>query len=213
MARTANSFSRNKPCFKAQPQVLVLCEDSKSSRRYLDDANAHFRSFASVEISHCGKTDPIGIVREAIAACTKKYEFAYCVIDRDTHPSFDDAVRLANQNSDKVELVTSYPCYEFWLLLHFGKTRKPFSRAGKFSAGDLVVKDLIAAHPIMNGYEKGGSAGLFEVLLDRFPSAKKWSEEIQAEAESDGEMNPSTRLHILIDRLHDLGKPMKASAE
>lgn len=209
MAKTASSFARSKSRFKTHPPVLVLCEDSKSSRRYLEDANAYFRSFASVEVSHCGKTDPLGIVREAIAACTKKYEYAYCVIDRDTHPSFDDAVQLANQNSEKVSLVVSYPCYEFWLLLHFGKTRKPYARAGKFSAGDLLVKDLTTAHVMMHGYEKGGSIGLFEGLLDRLPSAMKWSEQILAEAEQDGEMNPSTSLHRLIKKLHNLGKPEK----
>lgn len=209
MAKTASSFARRKSSFKTQPPVLVLCEDSKSSRQYLEDANAYFRSFASVEVSHCGKTDPLGIVREAIAACTKKYEYAYCVIDRDTHPSFDDAVRLANQNSEKVSLIVSYPCYEFWLLLHFGKTRKPYARAGKFSAGDLLIRDLTTAHVMMNDYEKGGSIGLFEGLLDRLPSAMKWSEQILAEAEQDGEMNPSTNLHRLIGKLHDLGKPEK----
>jgi hypothetical protein len=211
MAKTASSFARSKSSLKTQPPVLVLCEDSKSSLRYLEDANAYFRSFASVEVSHCGKTDPLGIVREAIAACTAKYEFAYCVIDRDTHPSFDDAMRLANQNSEKIALVVSYPCYEFWLLLHFGKTRKPYARAGKFSAGDLLVKDLTAAHAMMKGYEKGGSIGLFEGLLDRLPSAMKWSEQILAEAEQDGEMNPSTSLHRFIEKLHDLGKPEKIS--
>lgn len=211
MAKTASSFARSKSSFKTQPPVLVLCEDSKSSRRYLEDANAYFRSFASVEVSHCGKTDPIGIVREAIAACTKKYEHAYCVIDRDTHPSFDDAVQLANQNSEKISLVVSYPCYEFWLLLHFGKTRKPYARAGKYSAGDLLIKDLTTAHLMMSEYEKGGSIGLFEGLLDRLPSAMKWSEQILAEAEQDGEMNPSTSLHRLIEKLRDLGKPEKIS--
>lgn len=211
MAKTARSFARSKPSLKPQPRVLVLCEDSKSSRRYLEDANVYFRSFASVEVSHCGKTDPIGIVREAVAACSRQYEFAYCVIDRDTHPSFDDAVRLARQNSERVALIVSYPCYEFWLLLHFGKTRKPYLRAGKLSAGDLVVKDLIAAHPIMHGYEKGRAIGLFDALLDRFPSARKWSEQILAEAEKDGELNPSTSLHVLIDRLRSLGQPGKIS--
>lgn len=211
MAKTASSFARSKASFKTQPTVLVLCEDSKSSRRYLEDANAYFRSFASVEVSHCGKTDPLGIVREAITSCTKKYEHAYCVIDRDTHPSFDDAVRLANQNSEKVSLVVSYPCYEFWLLLHFGKTRKPYTRVGKYSAGDLLIKDLTAAHLMMSEYEKGGSIGLFEGLLDRLPSAIKWSEQILAEAERDGEMNPSTSLHRLIEKLRDLGKPEKIS--
>jgi len=209
MAKTAGAFARGKPCLKPQPQVLVFCEDSKSSRQYLEDANDYFRSFTSVRVSHCGKTDPIGIVREAIAACSKEYEFAYCVVDRDTHPSFNDAVQFANQHLERIKLVVSYPCYEFWLLLHFRKTRKSYTRAGRFSAGDLVIKDLIAAHPIMHGYEKGEAVGLFYSLLDRFPNAKKWSEQILEEAGMDGEPNPSTCIHLLMDRLHELGQPGK----
>lgn len=209
MAKTAISFARSNSRFKPQPRVLVLCEDSKSSRRYLEDANNHFRSFATVEVAHCGKTDPLGIVREAIEKCNKAYEFAYCVIDRDTHPSFDDAVQLANQNAKKISLVVSYPCYEFWLLLHFGLTRKSYTSVGKLSAGDLLVKDLSAADPMMNGYAKGGSVGLFEALLDRLPSAMKWSQQILTEAEKDGEMNPSTTLHLLIEKFRNLGKPEK----
>lgn len=209
MAKTASSFARNKPSLKPQPRILVLCEDSKSSRRYLEDANDYFRSFASVEISHCGKTNPIGIIREAISACSRKYEFAYCVIDRDTHPFFDDALQLARQHSEKIALIVSYPCYEFWLLLHFGKTRKPYNRARNSSAGDLLVKDLIAADTIMRGYEKGGAIGLFDALLDRFPLARKWSKQILEEAAEDGALNPSTSLHLLMDRLEELGQPKK----
>lgn len=66
MARTLSAFERKKPSLKQQPRVLVLCEDTKSSRDYLADAARHFRAHAEVDIVHCGKNDPLSIVNEAI---------------------------------------------------------------------------------------------------------------------------------------------------
>lgn len=42
MGRTSKSFERKKPLFKAEPKILVLCEDLKSSKCYLEDAAEHF---------------------------------------------------------------------------------------------------------------------------------------------------------------------------
>lgn len=58
MERNAASFNRQKSRYKPQPTVLVICEDSKSGKRYLEDASRHFRVNVVVEITHCGKTDP-----------------------------------------------------------------------------------------------------------------------------------------------------------
>jgi hypothetical protein len=127
MARTANSFSRSKSRFKAQPKVLVLCEDSKSGKRYLEDACLHFRVKVLVEITHCGKTDPLNIVKEAISH-QGKFDHIFCAIDRDNHQNFDEALNLIGA-SKKIEIIVSYPCFEFWLLLHFvGYNRKPYRR-------------------------------------------------------------------------------------
>jgi len=97
MARDSNSLKRQKPKFKPQPTVLVICEDSKSGRRYLEDASLHFRVTVLVEITHCGKTDPLNIVKEAISR-QGKFDHVFCAIDRDTHETFDEAVNLAKSS-------------------------------------------------------------------------------------------------------------------
>jgi hypothetical protein len=140
MARLPDSFNRPKSRFKPQPTVLVICEDSKSGLNYLKDASRYFRVDAKIEISHCGRTDPKGIVEEALAR-QNKFDQVYCVIDRDSHPSFMEAIRLAGA-SDKVCVIASFPCFEYWLLLHFGYCRKPYSAVGNDSAADNLIKDL-----------------------------------------------------------------------
>jgi hypothetical protein len=95
VARKASSFGRPGARFKPQPQVLILCEDSKSCLDYLADAARHFRAF--VDIAHCGRTDPIGIVNEGITKL-RQYDEVYCAIDRDSHESFSAAQAAAKDS-------------------------------------------------------------------------------------------------------------------
>jgi len=206
MARTAASFNRPKSSFKPQPKVLVICEDSKSGKRYLEDASKHFRVNILVEITHCGKTDPLNIVKEAISR-QGKFDHVFCAIDRDTHETFDEALNLA-KSSKKVEVIVSYPCFEFWLLLHFGYNRKPYAAAGKNSAADLLIKAL-RIYPGLEKYDKGEDMGIFQLLLSRFAETRRIAPKVFAEAIANEEMNPSTRLHELLDFFEKLSSPQQ----
>ena len=209
MVRNPTSFSRAKPQFKPQPTVLILCEDSKSGKIYLEDASKHFRAQAKVEIVHCGKTDPKGVINEAIKR-QAKFDQVFCVIDRDTHPSFNEAIHLASSHL-KVTIIKSYPCFEFWLLLHFGLTRKPYTAAGNHSAGDLLNQDL-RSKAGMESYNKGSATSTFASLLgDQFNNARRLSPQVLAQAISEQEFNPSTELHLLIDRFEELSEPQPAT--
>lgn len=204
MARDVASFRRPPSRFRPQPVVLVICEDSKSSLTYLNDVSYYFRVKIKVEITHCGKTDPRGIVEEALRR-EGEFDRVYCVIDRDSHPKFDEALNLA-RTSSKVEVVASYPCYEFWLLLHFGYSRKPYAVTGQKSAADCVIEDL-RKKPGMGQYDKSAEKSIFESLLSRFEAARTHAANVLAAAKADGEMNPSTAIHLLVDYLEELSEP------
>lgn len=208
MGRTSASFNRPKSRLKPQPTVLVICEDTKSGKRYLEDASLHFRVTVLVEITHCGKTDPLSIVKEAISR-QGKFDHVFCVIDRDTHATFDEALRFA-KTSQKLEIIVSYPCFEFWLLLHFGYNRKPYAAAGKHSAADLLIRDL-CNHPAFENYDKGKDLSIFKLLLGKqFEDARRIAPNVLTEAIASEEMNPSTKLHELIDFLEKLSSPQQA---
>lgn len=192
MARTATSFNRRKFSLKPEPIVLVICEDTKSGKRYLEDARDYFRVRVEIEITHCGKTDPKGIVEKAISR-QKDFDRVFCAIDRDTHKNFDEALNLAH-TSKKVEVIASYPCFEFWLLLHFRNSRKPYTAVGKYSAADLVIKDL-RTYPCMKDYDKGQDQNIFKLMLENgFTKARQIAPKVLDEAIASGEMNPSTQL-------------------
>lgn len=205
----ARSFDRKKSVFKTQPRILVLCEDSKSCKTYLEDAAIHFRAQADVEIAHCGNTDPLGIAEKAIQR-KKKYDHVYCAIDRDSHENFDAAVNLVANHTNHVTLITSYPCYEFWLYLHFKLSRKTHVAKGDLSAGDCMVRELRKFNE-MATYSKGGMKDIFELLLARLPAARKNADLVMREANSDQNLNPSTRLHELISIFENLGSPTPAT--
>jgi hypothetical protein len=199
-------FQRRKAVFKVQPRLLVLCEDTKSCLVYLQEAAHHFRAYADVAIAHCGRTDPKGIVMEASKRLSS-YDQVFCAIDRDTHHGFDEALAIAARTQGKVEVIASFPCYEFWLYLHFKKSRKPYQAAGNDSAADRVLKDLRKCAE-MTDYGKGKSEGLFGELLARLPRARVHAAEVLAAAEAENELNPSTRLHDLIALFESLAQPL-----
>lgn len=206
MGKSSNSFKRGAARFKPQPRVLILCEDTKSALNYLIDAARHFRSYAVVKVAHCGRTDPLGIVEEAIRK-RGNFERVYCVIDRDSHESFNAALNMARQFEKNVSTVPSYPCYEFWLLLHFEFTRRPITAIGECSAGARMLSEL-RTHGGMTGYEKGANTSVFDQLLGRLPTARANAAAAIIAAHAEREMNPSTEIHLLINELERLGVPV-----
>jgi hypothetical protein len=203
MARDAASFRRGSSKYLSEPTVLVLCEDSKSGKHYLENARRHFR--IQVNINHCRRTDPLGIVQEAISQ-ERKYDRIYCAIDCDRHCSFDEALRLA-ASCEKVHIIASYPCFEYWLLLHFRYTRRPYVAAGNLSPADVLLRDL-RREDGLTGYEKGSKITPFSALLgEPLSLARQRAPRALREALSSNERNPSTELHLLIDEFERLSKP------
>jgi len=206
--RSSASFARGSAKFKTQARVLVLCEDSKSSKTYLEDASRYFRATAQVEIAHPDHTDPLGVVKAAVGR-QSAFETVYCVVDRDTHANWDQAINMASGHP-KLRMIRSYPCFEFWLLLHFGYTRAGYAQAGALSAAAQVVRDL-RLKPGMQGYAKGSIEGLFKKLCGQddhtLNTACRHGDRTLTDAANDGEANPSTELQNLIRELRKLGQP------
>lgn len=207
MARSASSFGRGEPKYVAEKSILVLCEDTKSGKQYLQEAAEHFRAALLVDVAHAGVTHPSGIVAHAIKR-QKKHDQVYCVIDRDSHVCFDKAINMA-QAHKKITIIPSYPSFEFWILLHFGHCRKPFNRTGSLSPGGCVIKE-IKTHALLENYDKGKDRSYFNELLgDPFNLARKVSPRVLEDARDSNEPNPSTEIHLLIDKFESLSAPQE----
>lgn len=184
--------------------MLVVCEGKKTEPMYFRSLIRRLRlSTANVEVVGSG-SDPSQLVEKAKSLRNKeqrrgeRYDAVYCVFDRDEHAHFSGASNAAE--SANLKLARSWPCFEFWLLLHFLYSRRPYVRSGHGSPGQNCVRDLRKHMP---NYTKG-DAGVFEELEDRLETGKSNARLALADAEATGESNPSTEVHCLIAYLQAL---------
>jgi hypothetical protein len=187
---------------RLKKRFLIICEGSKTEVGYFEDLrNALNLSQENVQIQHVD-TSPKKIVEFALGACSKKrarqwFDEVFCVFDRDNHCSFDEAVCQINAHK-KLNAITSTPCFEFWLLLHFGYTDKPFNGTPNKSIGDHAKAEL-KLKPGFENYEKSDS--VYKKLSDKTENAIRNAKKL--EKSSHGE-NPSTQVHLLVLALQEL---------
>ena len=209
--RNAASLRREEAKKAPYDRVLIVCEGEKTEPNYLEEIRDSYRlNTANIDIcgEECG-SDPLSVVNHAIKKYKKDkgYDRVYCVIDRDKHTNFNaamDKLRSTKLGKDvKFIAVVSIPCFEFWLLLHFGYTDKPYACKGKKSVGTVVVSDL-KKKPGFEKYDKG-MAGVFNVLLPKLEPALKHAKQLAANpAEHAEHPNPSTQVHLLVNRLKSM---------
>ena len=124
-----------------------------------------------------------------------EYDRAFCVFDRDGHQNYDDALarvaQSAETNQGKLVAITSWPCFELWLLLHFYYSAAPFNRAGRKSSCERVISKLINYIP---GYTKG-QRPIYDLLASKTPDALRHASRLHRENLQTGSTNPSTRVH------------------
>ena len=99
--------------------------------------------------------------------------------------------------------ITSVPCFELWLLLHFKKSTKSYVREGSKSPADCLIADLKKHHP---NYEKSNS-NYFDELKENLDTAIKNAEHsidegLKTEPRKH-HINPSTLVHELVKVLLD----------
>jgi hypothetical protein len=69
---------------------------------------------------------------------TRGFERVYAVFDRDQHPTYANAISMAEARNGRLrndegrpivfEAIASVPCYELWFLLHFAEVEGPLHR-------------------------------------------------------------------------------------
>src|SRR5882724_5542356 len=132
--RKRDSYARKGPQREQYSTVLIVCEGGKTEPRYLGQLCARYRlSNANIRITPADGTDPVSIVSYAIAEMNG-FDRAYCVFDRNGHDNYADALRQISTSKEGREgrlfSITSWPCFEVWVLLHFLYSDAPFQKTG-----------------------------------------------------------------------------------
>lgn len=202
--------ARQEPQRESYDRVLIVCEGTKTEPAYFREIIAEYRlSSANVVVASGRGSDPESVVGTAVERyeADSDYEGVYVVIDRDTHAGYDAAVdRMENAPGtlrDVARLISSTPCFEYWLLLHFEETARPYVSTGRRSPCANVIHDLMVQLP---SYRKG-SAGTFAETKDRLETAKARAARRLREAQRVETDNPTTHVHLLVERLQTLRDP------
>lgn len=213
-ARESALLQRQKLERARNKRWLIVCEGTKTEPHYfrelLEDLGIRHQV---VRIAPNDGVSPDRVVAHALALYDEDaqggdaYDMVYCVFDRDTHTTFDAAVRRTKDlraEGKPLEAVTSTPCFEFWLLLHFGYTDQPFHAAGKKSVGDQVVTSL----KTKQGFSKYGKGqkGIYARLKGKLDDALGYAEQLRNHCIATGSINPATDIDKLILELRNLGR-------
>ena len=133
------------------------------------------------------------------------FDQVYCVFDRDRHTTFDAAVQRTKDLSaagKPLLAITSTPCFEVWLLLHFCYSDQPFHPIGRKSVGDQVVLALKS----MDGFSKYGKGqkGIYAKLKDKLTDAFTNAERLREQGKAMGSVNPATDVDELVKAIKAL---------
>jgi RloB-like protein len=193
--------ARRPDTIEARQRILVLCEGKRTEPEYI----AGFKNWCRnplVEVAILGAEGvPLTLVtnardcqsRAADAAKREKdenllYDQVWCIFDRDDHPHFKEAIKMAADNG--LYLAVSVPCFELWLLLHFREN------PGLRHRNEL--RRLLEKHIIR--YDKTVDFGLF---VQGYRLAHRRAAALDEHCRQDNEAfrNPSTGVYRLTEQI------------
>lgn len=208
-AKNAASLARRKARREPYKKVLIVSEGEKTEPNYFNDLKDYYGlNSANVEIcGECG-SDPLSIVEHAKQRYREgrdagdPFDYVFCVFDKDAHVNYQTAIDQIERATPKNTFcnIISVPCFEYWLLLHYVYTTRPYEALpGNSSCGQLIedLKDY------MPDYEKGNN-GLFTSLIGQLDFAKSNAIRSLQAAHENHTDNPKTNIHELVEFLQNI---------
>ena len=205
LQRKKNERARNK-------RYLIVCEGTKTEPHYLrellDDLHIHPQV---VRVAPNDGASPDRVVAHALELYEEDvftgdaFDCVFCLFDRDRHTTYNAAVQRTKDlksTGNPFEAITSTPCFEVWLLLHFRYSDQPFHCAGRKSVGDQVVSAL-KSMPGFANYGKG-KQGIYGQLKDKLADALTHAERLRSHGTATNSINPATDVDKLVKVIQEL---------
>ena len=204
--RVRKNYGRRVGDSPPRKNILIVCEGKKSEPLYFK-ALCEELNLKSVTIEGSGACYQ-AVVEHALESQKRrkreakkthshnwgkeKFDEVWCVFDferAEDKPSLYRAVDKAEANG--LNLAISAPCFEFWYLLHFKDTTKPFQNASE------VIKLLKAFIP---DYDK--TTPVFDKLSGYTDKAIVTAKKLRKNQTLEGKYpNPSTQVDKLVEAL------------
>ncbi|OOF48393.1 CRISPR-associated protein [Rodentibacter genomosp. 1] len=207
-AQTLKQKQRKIGIRKAYDRVLIVCEGSETEPLYFKALREEYQLHtANIEIYNPSGSDPMSIIKYAkeryVAAKNEgnPFERVYCVFDKDQHTNYDSAIKSLEcmQPKNIFFAITSVPCFEYWILLHFTYTTKPYIGTDKKSSADNVISELKQYIP---NYEK--NVNIFNLIKNNLSFAISNARRANEVAKKTSTDNPSTKIVDLVEYLINL---------
>lgn len=204
--KDSKDFRRRGSIREPYDYVLIVCEGSKTEPRYFDELCRYLRIHnANVIIAKNDEgTNPLSVVACALKEYKDdpEYDHVFCVFDRDKHPDFAAAIekitatRLRGKAS--IHAITSIPCFEYWILLHFDYTTRQFTAAEGSNCNEVIgiLKQYVP------DYKKKMS--VFEIVKSKTATAIENAKKVERFHETSGTDNPSTKVYELVEYLQNI---------
>lgn len=206
--RSDASFERKPGQRPPRLSILIVCGGKRTEPTYFKSLCADLKlSLVKVEIVE-EAVDPASLVERAVARREKRqreskqshgktpaFDEVWCVFDTERladNPTFDPAVDSAK--SEGINLAVSNPAFEYWYLLHFRETNRPF-----YDANELVkvLKEYLP------NYTKNQNT--YRLIVAQTDRAIERAHRLLRNPPEPGEFpNPSTHVYKLVQKLKDM---------
>ncbi len=189
--------------------IILICEGSKTEINYFQsifNSNSQNLRFYSLKCYQPQDYSPLGIVNQCIFEIDnakinkiKKSDFSvWAIFDRDNHSGLEMSFQKAK--SKNIKIIYSSICFEYWILLHYSRTTRPF-----YNCNELI--NYIKTN-YNSDFEKRNN--LFIELEENIEVAilnGKWLVEQVMNVNPNSEiyeLNPYTNAHELVEYLTNL---------
>lgn len=208
-AKATKELKRRKSRRSSYDKILIVCEGEKTEPNYFAELVNYYKlNSANVEIDGTCGSSPKSVLERAEKLTKQEadkgdgYDRIYCIFDQDSHETYAETIRKISEKRPANLFYTgvSVPCFEYWLLLHFKYTTRPYHATGSSSVANEVLRELKEVFP---DYSKG-CENTFITLIDQIEFAKQNAIRSTASARQNYTDNPSTNIHELVDYLQNL---------
>ena len=200
--KSTNNLKRSSGNKNPRGDLLIVVEGEQTEYNYFDSLKRELKlSTIKIKVVSANGGDPLEIVNTAYDLYRQKqYDQVFCIFDDDNKPEkYKQALSTAKEHD--FESITSIPCFEFWFLLHCCYTTSPFSSYKELRP--KLESEMRKEGILQKGetYNKSDRL-LYEKLKPNQEKAIIHAIKLENNhPNEDGCTKPSTRVHILIDKL------------
>lgn len=206
LAKEQHKLVRRKASLANRPTALIVCEGKKTEPAYLQGLIEYLRVHPANAQIHEGisDADAVSIVKRTkqIFEATPDFDHVFVVVDAEQQnlqkamQTAAKPLKRADGQKLPMQFIVTNPCFEFWLLLHFAYTTKPFRNYHEVHA------DLIAHLP---NYTKG-DRNIFDHVKHGLESALAHAERLKQALAAANADCPNTDMHWLVQLLKTMSR-------